>query len=430
MHTIALPELEALQYRTRTRIEDTTGRPDRLPIPSPSKETRTLIVCNDPAFPPVSGADLRNYRNAELAAEYGPVCLVSVLPQTDRSKPLAPRIHTVALAIEGEARTASVGWWRAAGENRISRSALTRLDALVRTFRPDTIVVEGIALFKLLRPLRPLARQLILDMHNVESDLARQLQRNARGPSAITVASGLRRLERKSLSIVDRVWVCSGQDREKLNALAPHRVPIDVVPNGIPRAEDIPSVLPAQATSANGFPVVLFVGHLGYEPNIDAAMRLAGTILPGIRTVLPDARLIIAGRAPQPKVEALAELPGITLVEGPSDLTPLLRSAHLTIVPLSSGGGTRIKLLEAMAWGVPVIATPQAAEGLDLIDGDEVLLSESDEGLTEAAVALCRDRDRLVRQRMRAHEAVWARFGPEAIRNAIRRGLGLDDAGR
>ena len=205
---------------------------------------------------------------------------------------------------------------------------------------------------------------------------------------------------------------------------------IDVVPNGIPRAEDIPSVLPAQETTANGFPVILFVGHLGYEPNIDAAVRLAGTILPGIRAALPDARLIIAGRSPQPKVEALAELPGVTLVESPGDLTPLLQSAHLTIVPLSSGGGTRIKLLEAMAWGVPVIATPLAAEGLDLTDGDEVVLSESDKDLTEAAIALCRDRDRLARQRMRAHEAVWARFGPEAIRNAMRRGLGLDDAAR
>jgi glycosyltransferase involved in cell wall biosynthesis len=388
-----------------------------------------LIVCHDPAFPPVSGADLRNYRNAELAAEYGPVCLVSVRPRTDPSKPLDPLIHTVALAIEGEPRTSSIGWWRMAGENRISRSALTRLEALVRTFHPDTIVVEGIALFKLLGPLR-LGSQLILDMHNVESDLAGQLQRNARGPSAVIAASGLRRLERKALSIVDRVWVCSSQDREKLNALARHRVPIDVVPNGIPRAEDIPSVLPAPATTANGFPVILFVGHLGYEPNIDAAMRLAGTILPGIRTALPDARLIIAGRAPQPRVEALAELPGVTLVESPADLTPLLRSAHLTIVPLSSGGGTRIKLLEAMAWGVPVIATPLAAEGLDLIDGDEVILSESDKGLTDAAIALCRDRDRLARQRMRAHEAVWARFGPEAIRNAMRRGLGLDDAAR
>jgi len=386
---------------------------------------RTLIVCHDPAFPPVSGADLRNYRNAELAAEHGPVYLVSIRPRTEPSKPLDSRIHTAALTIDGEPRTASIGWWRVAGENRISRAALTRLEVLVRTFRPDTIVVEGIPLFKLLGPLRPLASQLIVDMHNVESDLAGQLQRDTRGPAA----SGLRRLERKALSIVDRVWVCSDQDREKLNALARHRVPIDVVPNGIPRAEHIPTDLPARPTTANGFPVILFVGHLGYEPNVDAAVRLAGAILPRIRKALPDARLTIAGRSPVPKVQALAEQPGVTLVENPADMAPLLMSAHLTIVPLSSGGGTRIKLLEAMAWGVPVIATPLAAEGLDLIDGEEVLLSESDEDLADTAIALCQDRGRLAKQRIRAHHAVWARFGPEAIRSALRRGLGLDDAG-
>ncbi|WP_421914829.1 glycosyltransferase family 4 protein [Mesorhizobium sp.] len=388
---------------------------------------RTLIVCHDPAFPPVSGADLRNYRNAELAAEYGPVYLVSIRPRTELSQPLDSRIHMAALTINGEPRTASIGWWRVAGENRISRAALTRLEVLVRTFRPDTIVVEGIPLFKLLRPLRPLASQLIVDMHNVESDLAGQLQRNARGPSA--AATGLRRLERKALAIVDRAWVCSSQDREKLNALARHRVPIDIVPNGIPRAEHIPADLPAQPTTANGFPVILFVGHLGYEPNVDAAVRLAGAILPRIRKALPDARLTIAGRSPVPKVQALAEQPGVTLVENPADMAPLLMSAHLTIVPLSSGGGTRIKLLEAMAWGVPVIATPLAAEGLDLIDGEEVLLAESDEDLAKTAIALCRDRGRLAKQRIRAHDAIWARFGPEAIRSALRRGLGLDDAG-
>ena len=82
-----------------------------------------------------------------------------------------------------------------------------------------------------------------------------------------------------------------------------------------------------------------------------------------------------------------------------------------------------------MAWGIPVIATPLAAEGLDLVDNEEVLLSELEERLAELAIELCLDRARMARQRIRAHEAVWSRFGPEAIRNAVRGGLGLDDAG-
>ncbi|WP_245429700.1 MULTISPECIES: glycosyltransferase family 4 protein [Mesorhizobium] len=335
-------------------------------------------------------------------------------------------IRVEALSIEGEPRTASIGWWRSRAENRIPRSALTRLETLVREFCPDTIIVEGVGLFKLLRPLRPLAEQLILDMHNVESDLAGQIKRLSAKRSA--AAFSVRFLERKALSLVDRVWVCSNLDRQKLMTLSRHKIPIDVVPNGFPQTGDGLAPLPAEPSTGNGFPMVVFIGHLAYPPNIDAAQRLANVILPRIRNALPDARLVLAGRTPRPEVQALARLPGVELIEDPADVAPLLSSAHLTIVPLTAGGGTRIKILEAMAAGVPVIATPIAAEGLDLVENDEVLLSQSDETLAEMAIGLCLDPERRARQRLRAHRAVWARFGPQAIRDAVRDGLGPNGA--
>ncbi|RUU30109.1 glycosyltransferase [Mesorhizobium sp. M6A.T.Ce.TU.016.01.1.1] len=425
---------KALQYSARIHFGAMTEKrsPDaRFTTPDHGKERRTLVLSYDPAFPPASGADLRNHCNAVAAAEFGPVCLVSVRPQADPSKPADRRIQTAALTIEGEARTASIGWWRIRAENRIPRSALARLEAIVREFSPDSIVVEGIGLFKLLRPLRPLAGQLILDMHNVESDLAGQLHRadDARSMPAVAAAFGVRRLERKALAIVDRAWVCSRQDHERLAALSSRKVPIDIVPNGIPRFEDSPVDLPVEAATDGGFPMILFVGHLGYKPNIDAAERLAATILPRIRQRLPTASLVLAGRYPKPAVKALTGLQGVDLVENPDDMGPLLSRAHLSIIPLSAGGGTRIKALEAMAWGIPVIATPLAVEGLDLVDNEEVLLSDSDERLADMAIELCLDRRRMASQRARAHEAAWSRFGPEAIRNAVRGGLGLDDAG-
>ncbi|QND67151.1 glycosyltransferase [Mesorhizobium loti] len=398
-------------------------------LPARNAERRTLVVTHDPAFPPTSGADLRNHRNAEAAAEFGPVCLVSVRPRAMEAAD--PSIRTEALSIEGETRSGSIGWWRIRAEHRISRAALTRLEALVRDFRPDTVLVEGIGLFKLLRPLRALTKQLILDMHNVESDLAGQLRRvDAKRPAVATIAPslGIRRLERKALALVDRVWVCSRQDRERLMTLSRHTVPIDVVPNGIPHTAHRLETLPAEPGVGNGFPVILFIGHLGYPPNVDAVERLAGSILPRIRQALPDATLILAGRNPKSAVQALAGLPGVELVENPESVAPLLSRAHLSIMPLAAGGGTRIKILEAMAWGVPVIATPMAAEGLDLVDKEELLLSDTDEGLADMAVGLCLDTDRRARQRIRAHQAVWTRFGPQAIRNAVRAGLGPDEA--
>jgi glycosyltransferase involved in cell wall biosynthesis len=425
---------KALQYSARIHVGAMTEKhgPDaKVTTLSHGKERRTLVLSYDPAFPPASGADLRNHRNAVAAAGFGPVCLVSIRPPADPSKPADHRIQTVALTIAGEARTASVGWWRIRAENRIPRIALRRLEAIVREFVPDSIVVEGIGLFKLLRRLRPLAGQLILDMHNVESDLAGQLHRadGTRSTPPIAAALGVRRLERKALAIVDRAWVCSRQDHERLAAHFPHNVSIDIVPNGIPRFEDIPVDLPAKAATSGGFPIILFAGHLGYKPNIDAAERLAGIILPRIRQRLPTAKLVLAGRYPKPAVKALTGLQGVDLVENPDDMRPLLSRAHLSIIPLSAGGGTRIKVLEAMAWGIPVIATPLAVEGLDLVENEEVLLSDSDERLADMAIELCLDRARMANQRARAHEAVWSRFGPDAIRNAVRGGFGLDNAG-
>lgn len=395
-----------------------------------SAERRVLVVSHDPAFPPKSGTDLRNHRNAVAAAAFGPVCLVSVRPQAVEA--VDPTIRIEALSIDGEARTGSIGWWRIRAEHRISRSALMRLETLVQDFRPDTIVVEGIGLFKLLRPLRPLTKQLILDMHNVESDLAGQLHRADKARSAaarLATAIAIRRLEGKALSLVDRVWVCSNEDRERLMTLFPHRMPVDVVPNGIPHAGDIPETLRAQHAADNDFPVILFVGHLDYPPNVDAAKRLAGIIFPRIQAAFPAATLVIAGRRPKPAVRALAGLQGVELVEDPETMAPLLSRAHLTIIPLAAGGGTRIKILEAMAWGVPVIATPLAAEGLGFVENQELLLSDSDEELADMAVGLCLDAERRAKQRIRAHQAVWDRFGPRAIRNAVRDGLGLDEAG-
>ncbi|WP_292340890.1 glycosyltransferase family 4 protein [Mesorhizobium sp.] len=388
---------------------------------------RTLIVCHDPPFPPTSGGDLRNFGNAMAAAAFGPVCLASLAPRIGEAHPAGVDIRVAQLTNLSERRAPSLGWRRMKGESRIALPALARLKALVQDFQPDTIIVEGIALFKLLAPLRPMARQLILDMHNVESDLADQLPRKKRWRP---FSSGVRPLERRAAAIVDRIWICSQLDRERLAAFVRPAIPVDLVPNGIPRADLMPRTLPPQPAISDSFPVILYVGHLGYAPNIDAAERLALAVLPRVRQALPTAKLVLAGRSPRPPVRALARLDGVSLVEDPDDTRPLLSAAHLTIVPLAMGGGTRIKVLEAMAWGVPVIATPLAVEGLGLIDSEEVLLSESNDDLARLAVELCLDRARMDSLRARAYDGAWSRFGPEPIRDAVRHGLGLDGTGR
>ena len=135
------------------------------------------------------------------------------------------------------------------------------------------------------------------------------------------------------------------------------------------------------------------------------------------------AKLMLAGRLPSASVKALSALDDVTLIENPQDVRDLLATAHLSVIPLTTGGGTRIKILEAMVAGVPVVATPFAAEGLDLVDGQDVLFSSTEQGLADLAIGLCSDLDRMQNLRSRALETAWRRFGPEAIREAVSQGL-------
>ena len=137
------------------------------------KQRRILIVTVDSASTPVSGADLRNYQNALSAGKLGLVRLVSIRPAGPEMVDPRPGIEFFSVGMPGE-KSKSLSSWRCSVEARIPRSCLPRLLEIIRDFRPDTIIVEGIPLAALLKHLRPLAKILILDMHNIESDLASQ----------------------------------------------------------------------------------------------------------------------------------------------------------------------------------------------------------------------------------------------------------------
>ena len=172
----------------------------------------------------------------------------------------------------------------------------------------------------------------------------------------------------------------------------------------------------------------MFVGHLGYAPNVVAAERLATAILPLVRQTLPSAKLILAGRDPKPAVVALASLPGVELAADLADVSQLFLRSHISVVPLCAGGGTRIKILEAMAWGLPVVASAIAAEGLGFTTGKEILIADTNEAFAQSVVVLSKEPERFERQRGLAYETARLRFGPSAIEDAVRRGLGRSNA--
>lgn len=136
---------------------------------------------------------------------------------------------------------------------------------------------------------------------------------------------------------------------------------------------------------------LLFVGNLDYLPNLDAAERLATTILPLIRNGDSEAQLDLVGSARGAILFGLGEKRGVSLHGTVPDLDSFYRQATAVVAPLRAGGGSRIKLLEAFAYGVPVVASPTAAAGLDVAHDRELLLAESDREIAAAASRLAGD---------------------------------------
>ncbi len=189
-----------------------------------------------------------------------------------------------------------------------------------------------------------------------------------------------RRYESWMYTPYDAVTVLSEPDRDELLALNPD-YNVTVIPNGI-EMERFPSPDP----SAERDPAhLLFVGNYDYAPNRDAALWLANEILPKVRQQVPDTRLSLVGNAPPPELQALANDP-ISVTGRVPDVRPYLQGATVFVCPLRYGAGIKNKVLEALASGIPVVATPVSVDGITITDGESALVANDAEELAAATV--------------------------------------------
>jgi len=192
--------------------------------------------------------------------------------------------------------------------------------------------------------------------------------------------------------------VFTERDRAALRPLA-GGTPVVTIPLG--------AALPPRALSPVGGrePSLLFVGSFNHAPNAAAAARLRDGILPLVRASVPGARLVLVGTNPPPALRRPIG-PHVELAEAVPDVGPYLDDASLVVVPLREGGGMRIKVLEALAAGKAVVASRLAIEGLDLRDGVECCLAESDEEFASQVVGLLRNEEQ--RRRLGTQARAWA----------------------
>jgi glycosyltransferase involved in cell wall biosynthesis len=215
----------------------------------------------------------------------------------------------------------------------------------------------------------------IFDLHNVESQLIANYGKDRKGVVAVAAWLESKMLERMEARIPQRAFgvaTVSATDRDTLAALLPAMQTQRLVaaPNGVTdEAFNIPEEL--GLTSA---PNAVFIGHLGWRPNIDGAKWLATEVWPIVRAAQPNAHLQLIGRDPDPTVTELSNpASGISVHANVLSVFPYLARAAVATAPLWTAGGTRLKILEALATGTPVVATSLGALGLETLTGPNVL---------------------------------------------------------
>jgi polysaccharide biosynthesis protein PslH len=240
----------------------------------------------------------------------------------------------------------------------------------------------------------------VLFTHNVEAEIWRRHAETAANPVARFLLRAqhrrMLRFERETLARFEGVLAVSEADRETFSRLYPGAIrrPVHVVPTGVDTTFFAPPSGGIAAASPAASRALVFTGSMDWLPNEDAMVFFCREVLPLVRAEEPDVTLTIVGRAPTPAVQRLAATHGVTVTGSVDDVRPYMREAAVYVVPLRIGGGTRLKIFEAMAMAKAVVSTTVGAEGLPVASGRDVMLADEPRAFARAIVRLLRDLDR------------------------------------
>ena len=257
------------------------------------------------------------------------------------------------------------------------------LQRLIRENRFDVAVFESLLVAELSTTIQDIPAVLV--EQNVESSVAKRLYTNADNiVHKLRDWLTWRKLLRYEVKWLRRFSVCvtvSEDDAEKVQSLAP-KTDVYVVPNGV----DIQHFTMNESERDSN--TLLFFGTLNYGPNLDGLLWFCDEIWPRIQLTNPHIKLDIVGLNPTPEVISLEKLKGVHVTGFVPDIRTKLWSATIGVVPLRIGGGTRLKILESLATGCPVISTTIGAEGLSLVDGEHLLIRDTHDQFAQGVADL------------------------------------------
>jgi len=218
----------------------------------------------------------------------------------------------------------------------------------------------------------------------------------------------MRRWEVKFLQNFHKCITVSSSNKQILNSKNP-KLDISAIENGVDVKKYRP--LPSNSDSKN----IMFIGYMDYIANHDAVLYFYNEIFPIIKKQIPSSKFFIVGKDPKKKIKELAKDKNVIVTGYVDDIRPYYQDCDILAVPLRAGGGTRLKILEAMALGRPVISTSIGCEGLDVIDGQHLLIADNPKQFAEKTVNLLTDKvlyHRIVEQ---ARKLVETRYDWDVI---------------
>jgi glycosyltransferase involved in cell wall biosynthesis len=324
-----------------------------------------------------TGSRIRNYYLASQLAKVMKVTHLGFGDDAGMMEPQSPegmrirlvpreRAYTIAKLVRGALGTTPVTLLNF--ESPVMAAALT---AELAAFDYDTVLIEGIEMapyLPIIRTVQKRARYLVLDWHNIESEVVERHSRHAATPFHRLLlqrtSSQLKRVENDLLDSCDLHLVTSERDRRTLLSRRPS-AKVMIVENGVDVrhfAADAEGLRDQNEQRARYR--LLFVGSMDYSANADAAEYFAEEVWPRLHRSFPQLVFTIVGRNPPEKIRAMGARAGTEVTGTVADVRPYYREAIAAVVPLRVAGGTRLKILEAMAAGVPVVSTTVGAEGL------------------------------------------------------------------
>jgi glycosyltransferase involved in cell wall biosynthesis len=282
----------------------------------------------------------------------------------------------------------------------------------------DVVQIEAIELAPYMPTVeaakpRPL---IVYEDHNAEWVLQRRacltdLRTPRRWPAAaysLVQWMRLKRYEADTCRRADRVVAVSEADRDAILAIAPG-ITVTVVPNGIDLEEYTDYDGPVEPFD------LVFTGKMDFRPNIDAMLWMGREVWPLICRQRPQTRLAIVGQRPHVRLDPLRGDDGITITGWVPDVRPYIAGATVYVAPLRVGGGTRLKLLQALAMARATVATSLGAEGFPVTHGHELLLADTPEDFAQAVLRLVEDREQRAQLGEAARRFVEAAYGWDTL---------------